>query len=146
MSEDDDDKVGYGRPPKKHRFKKGQSGNPRGRPRKPRRALIPSQRRKDVLTVADTIMEMKTPAGIREITVSEAIMFSIATHAAKGKVSCMKLWLDLEKWAIIERQRVHPTINVIEMFQGIAEDIRRESGEDIWEALDAHIRAMRGKY
>ena len=29
-----DDKVGYGRPPKHTRFKKGQSGNPGGRPRK----------------------------------------------------------------------------------------------------------------
>lgn len=29
----DDDKVGYGRPPKKSRFKPGQSGNPRGRPK-----------------------------------------------------------------------------------------------------------------
>jgi hypothetical protein len=27
-------KVGYGRPPKQHRFKKGQSGNPNGRPRR----------------------------------------------------------------------------------------------------------------
>ena len=26
-----DDRVGYGRPPKQHRFKKGQSGNPGGR-------------------------------------------------------------------------------------------------------------------
>ena len=29
-----DDKIGYGRPPKHTRFKKGQSGNPGGRPRK----------------------------------------------------------------------------------------------------------------
>ena len=28
--------VGYGRPPQATQFKKGQSGNPRGRPRKPR--------------------------------------------------------------------------------------------------------------
>ena len=26
--------VGYGKPPAEYRFKKGQSGNPRGRPRK----------------------------------------------------------------------------------------------------------------
>ncbi len=29
-----DDKVGYGRPPKHTRYKKGQSGNPGDRPRK----------------------------------------------------------------------------------------------------------------
>lgn len=31
--DDDDDAVGYGRPPKAHRFKPGQSGKPSGRPR-----------------------------------------------------------------------------------------------------------------
>ena len=29
----DDDRIGYGRPPKSTQFKKGVSGNPRGRPR-----------------------------------------------------------------------------------------------------------------
>ncbi|MET4808189.1 DUF5681 domain-containing protein [Limibacillus sp. MBR-115] len=29
----EDDRVGYGRPPRQHRFRKGQSGNPRGRPK-----------------------------------------------------------------------------------------------------------------
>ena len=31
--EDDDDRVGYGKPPKRTRFRPGQSGNPRGRSR-----------------------------------------------------------------------------------------------------------------
>ena len=30
---DDDDNGGYGRPPRKSQFKKGQSGNPKGRPK-----------------------------------------------------------------------------------------------------------------
>ncbi|MBA4228652.1 MAG: hypothetical protein C0456_18765 [Hyphomonas sp.] len=34
--DDDDGAVGYGRPPRAARFKRGQSGNPAGRPRKDR--------------------------------------------------------------------------------------------------------------
>lgn len=34
MNNEKNEKVGYCRPPKAHQFKKGQSGNPRGRPRK----------------------------------------------------------------------------------------------------------------
>jgi Family of unknown function (DUF5681) len=36
MTASKDYKVGYGRPPEHSRFKRGQSGNPRGRPRKHR--------------------------------------------------------------------------------------------------------------
>ncbi|MCC0063663.1 MAG: hypothetical protein H6895_06185 [Defluviimonas sp.] len=146
MSEDNDDKVGYGRPPEKHRFKPGQSGNPRGRPRRSRRAPTPSQRYKDVLMVADTIMDMKTPAGIRKVTISEAIMFSIAMNAMKGKVAYMKLWLQLEDWAVGERKRRHPTIRLIEMLQNIVEDVRKEPDRDLEEVLDAHIHLMKGRY
>lgn len=32
-SSDDDEEVGYGKPPRRTRFKKGQSGNPAGRPK-----------------------------------------------------------------------------------------------------------------
>lgn len=34
MSNQDDDRGGYGRPPRRTRFQPGQSGNPKGRPRK----------------------------------------------------------------------------------------------------------------
>ena len=34
MNDDDNYKVGYKRPPRHTRFKKGKSGNPRGRPRR----------------------------------------------------------------------------------------------------------------
>jgi hypothetical protein len=34
IDDNDDDSIGYGKPPKHSRFKKGQSGNPRGRKRR----------------------------------------------------------------------------------------------------------------
>jgi hypothetical protein len=33
INNEDDNRIGYGKPPKRTRFKPGQSGNPRGRPR-----------------------------------------------------------------------------------------------------------------
>lgn len=37
MSKITDHDVGYGKPPRDHQFRKGQSGNPRGRPRRRKR-------------------------------------------------------------------------------------------------------------
>lgn len=35
MSEDEGDRVGYGRPPRHRQFQPGRSGNIKGRPKKP---------------------------------------------------------------------------------------------------------------
>lgn len=57
MSEDDnDDAVGYGRPPRHTRFKKGQSGNPNGR----KKANPPSVGKKLLEIVAEQAAEVVT--------------------------------------------------------------------------------------
>ena len=76
----DDKKGGYGRPPKKHQFKPGQSGNPAGRPKGT----------KDLKT--DLIEELHEPVlvteGGRKQTISKqrAILKSLTARAVQGDV------------------------------------------------------------
>ena len=78
---DDDDRdyeVGYGRPPKATQFKKGQSGNPRGRPRA----------QKSVGSMLEEVFFRKIPitenGKRREVTMVEAILRQLANGAVKG--------------------------------------------------------------
>ena len=81
---DDDDKVGYGRPPKARRFKPGRSGNPAGRAKKTRSAS----------EAFDRISRKKiTTADGRKVLVTEAIVISQAQKALKGDTRAAQLVL-----------------------------------------------------
>jgi len=68
---DQQDDVGYGRPPVSTRFRKGQSGNPRGRP-KGRKKEVPNDA---VLGQTVTIRE----DGVEKtMTAAEAFLLSLA--------------------------------------------------------------------
>lgn len=97
MSNLDDDAVGFCRPPKNTRFKPGQSGNPRGRPRKNRsvEALIKRE--------LDSIVVLKE--GGRELRMSkrEALVKQLVNRAVSGDPKAMQFVLaHLEKNKDIE--------------------------------------------
>ena len=78
--EDRDYEVGYGRPPKSGQFKKGQSGNSKGRPK----AI------KNVVTMLEDVFFRKisiSENGRRfEVTMVEAILRQLVNGAVKGEM------------------------------------------------------------
>lgn len=58
-SDPENDDVGYGRPPKKHRWKEGQSGNPSGKRKKPDSTIPPAD---DLASLVAT--ELLTPTKV----------------------------------------------------------------------------------
>jgi hypothetical protein len=83
MSTRDDDRdyeVGYGRPPKATRFKKGQSGNPKGRP-KSSKAVATILEETFSRTISITENGKK-----QQISLLEAILRQLANGAVKGEM------------------------------------------------------------
>lgn len=70
--------VGYGRPPVEHRFKPGQSGNPKGRPKG---AKSPGTILREIL---NRKIEIRQDGRVRKITVFQAILLKQAEDAIKG--------------------------------------------------------------
>ncbi|MXU66596.1 DUF5681 domain-containing protein [Oceanomicrobium pacificus] len=87
---DNEYEVGYGRPPKASQFKKGQSGNPKGRPKGAKGIRASLQRE---LEAKVTIRE-----GNRQIRVSkaEAMVKRLSSNALKGDMKALALLLKLD--------------------------------------------------
>ena len=85
----DDYEVGYGKPPQNTRFKKGQSGNPRGR----------EPGAKDLKTLLiDTLNEpvvVTENGGQRTISKRQAIVKQLVNQSAKGDWRAVKLLVDM---------------------------------------------------
>ena len=93
MSRPRDNEVGYGRPPVSTHFQKGQSGNPRGRP-KGSKSRIPYD---SVLGQKVTIRENGNE---RNLTAAEAFLLSLAKKGLEGDTLAARQTL-----AIIEQAR-----------------------------------------
>lgn len=96
MSEDDKNQsdetpsnVGYGKPPQQTRFKKGRSGNPRGRP-KGSRSL-----KSHLMKELDAIVTVNENGVSKQISKREAAAKHIVNKAACGDPRMIKLVRDL---------------------------------------------------
>ncbi len=80
--------VGYGKPPKEHRFQSGQSGNPGGRPKKSGSTEL------DLDDVLDGEVVVQTPKGPKKLTSREVEFRQQVDKALKGNLRSIKYVLD----------------------------------------------------
>jgi hypothetical protein len=112
----DDDKVGYGRPPKAHRFKKGQSGNPHGSSKKARkrqqRQFLPF----DDVILDDAGKQIRIRQGNRTSTISmkEALLQKQYSLALGGNRVALKNSLD--QIAKAEKNKLERVLELYETF------------------------------
>jgi hypothetical protein len=83
---DDDEPIGYGKPPKYTRFTKGQSGNPNGRPKKEQRSEPPAETPNDQVlkSILEEKIAIKEGGKLREVTKREAVRRAQFAEAVKG--------------------------------------------------------------
>lgn len=83
--------IGYGKPPKKHQFKKGKSGNPKGRPKGVRNF---ETELKEVINSQVTI----TRDGKKQtISVKKAAVLKLAEKSLSGNIPALRVLLDLSR-------------------------------------------------
>jgi hypothetical protein len=88
--DEDDYKVGYRRPPKASRFQKGQSGNPKGRPKGTRNFKT------DFLEVINQRILVREPGKPpRKITKQRGTVLRLIEGSLKGEKSALALALPL---------------------------------------------------
>jgi len=88
-----DYKIGRGRPPKEKQFLPGQSGNPRGRPRKAPRAAVPSQLLEDFRMISQMPVPIRTADGSKMVPGVLAVMYGILKGAVEGKPTALRMYM-----------------------------------------------------
>ena len=105
MPERGEYEVGYGKPPRHTRFKKGQSGNPRGRP---------SGSKNLSTLLIETLNELVVVAengGRRKITKRQAIITQLVNQSAKADWRATKILLDILQ--VIEARAEPPAADTL---------------------------------
>lgn len=137
MMSDEEDKVGYKRPPAQHRFKKGRSGNPAGRPRNAKTAVggqpLASWWHDTWLKGANKVVNVTINGRPVRRTMGELTVERILAEAAAGKPTAMRLATQMLSAAErVKREQVLEeleTLAIVQQRQSEEMDRRLAAGE-----------------
>jgi hypothetical protein len=99
-------RVGYGKPPKEHRFQPGESGNPKGRPKGSKNTSTLLRK------ILDRKIEVRTGATVRKVSVREAILIRFAESALKGDTKSAHFLLQRYDVAETAQSEVQDILNI----------------------------------
>ena len=87
----DDDEVGYGKTPKATRFKKGQSGNPKGRPKGSRNFKT------DVKATLEAPVQLKEKGRVKTVSTQRAALLRLREKALSGNARALDRLIELAR-------------------------------------------------
>jgi hypothetical protein len=111
----DNQNIGYGHPPVEHRFKKGVSANPRGRPPKSVRALSLRQYDADILRAGEQEMEVIIDGKRTKISLFELLMRKLYLLAGQGNFKAIKMAYEIRRNALLSNTNANIRLhNIVE--------------------------------
>lgn len=93
------------------RFRKGWSGNLKGRPRsKHQRAASSRQYRRDVLRVTEEVVPAKTAKGVEHLPFHLVNLLSIRAKASQGHAPSQRYMDKLHREAVVDHEEANPLL------------------------------------
>lgn len=120
-----DNEVGYKLPPKSGQFKKGKSGNPSGRPKKPK------YKEKQLHEIMAELIPFNFNGEEKMICVREAIMWKAARKALEGDIRAIKYLLPRDDKYDEDDESI--PLEPVRSIRPIMVDARKKPAEDLGE-------------
>ncbi len=106
--------VGYATPPMSTRFKKGQSGNPKGRPPGRRKGSAED-------AVLDQMVTIREDGRERSVTAAEALLLKVTQRGLDGDIAAAKMSREIitKGKEIREEQSQQTSFKIVTLFVGV---------------------------